>query len=291
MKPAAFLLFLFAHLLSFSLHAQEEKRVEQRLAWLKPVCDSKDLKPESADLLYNVAALYALKGSNDSAFLYLFKAVDLCPDSLPECLEVYNADVLGDVCFWMLHKDSRWKLFEKKITAGFLKINSNITHPKLAFQLMLAKGYDQSVRFYYPYFDSKQKREISKRKGDSANLVLIKSVIEKYGFPTISMVGVAASNAAFLLAQHADKDLNFQKKVLRLMNKSGNDLNKSNIAYLTDRIMVAEEGKQLYGTQFISVQERKLYPIQDAPEVDARRKQMGLSTLNEYLNTFSVTGE
>ena len=50
-------------------------------------------------------------------------------------------------------------------------------------------------------------------------------------------------------------------------------------AYLYDRIAVAENREQLYGTQFNGPEP---FPIEDELNVDARRKAIGLSTLAEY---------
>jgi tetratricopeptide (TPR) repeat protein len=291
MRLLVFLLLFSSQLFSPGLKAQQHTRINERIDWIKRVSNNKNFKAEDADLLYNVASMYALTGDKDSAFHYLFRALKMCPDSLDKCKEVYNADILGDICFKSLSTDKRWKLFEKNIKTGFLKINSGITHPDVAYQLLIAKGYEQTARFYYQYLNEQQKSAISGLNIDSLNLILVTNVIKKYGFPTIPMVGAAAAHAAFLLCQHADEDLNFQKKVLGLMEQSAHDVDPADLAYLTDRVMVAEKGVQLYGTQFLSLKDRTLYPIQDASEVDVRRKKMGLSTLKEYINSFHTPGK
>lgn len=70
---------------------------------------------------------------------------------------------------------------------------------------------------------------------DLKNTKRLKKIIEKFGWPTISKVGKEASNAAWLLVQHADNDPKFQQKCLLLMLKvKVGDINLQNIAYLTD---------------------------------------------------------
>jgi len=98
------------------------------------------------------------------------------------------------------------------------------------------------------------------------------------------MVGVEASNDAWLVAQHADHDLAFQKECLALLkNIPREDISLNNIAYLEDRILVTEHKPQLYGTQFQGRgSELKPQPIEDEAHVDERRKAMGLGTLEEY---------
>ena len=59
---------------------------------------------------------------------------------------------------------------------------------------------------------------------------------------------------AWLLVQHADADVKFQRRCLDLMARlPKGEVSISNLAYLTDRVLLAEGKKQLYGTQFTSV--------------------------------------
>jgi hypothetical protein len=51
-------------------------------------------------------------------------------------------------------------------------------------------------------------------------------------------------------------------------------------AYLYDRVAVAAKRPQRYGTQFDDAGEP--YAIEDAVNVDARRKEVGLGTMAEY---------
>jgi hypothetical protein len=112
----------------------------------------------------------------------------------------------------------------------------------------------------------------------------LKRIVARYGWPTIPMVGVEASNDAWLIAQHADHDRVFQKQCLTLLKGlPAGEISLHNIAYLEDRLLVAEHKPQLYGTQFQGVGAKlKPQPIHDRAHVDARRKEMGLGTLAEY---------
>jgi hypothetical protein len=61
------------------------------------------------------------------------------------------------------------------------------------------------------------------------------------------------------------------------------EVSRSNYAYLTDRVLLAEGKKQLYGTQFIfSNGKWRPRPIQDEANVDKRRAEIGLPPLAEY---------
>jgi hypothetical protein len=52
---------------------------------------------------------------------------------------------------------------------------------------------------------------------------------------------------------------------------------------LTDRVLLAEGKKQVYGTQFTLVNGKcKPRPLEDEANVDQRRKEVGLRPLAEY---------
>lgn len=124
---------------------------------------------------------------------------------------------------------------------------------------------------------------------DRNNTRELKEIIKKYGWPTISLVGKKASNAAWLIAQHADHDIRFQKRVLDLFSKiktkNSRDINLQNIAYLTDRILVKEKKKQIFGTQFYWNKQGELlpFPILNKRNVEKIRKDHNLLTLEENI--------
>ncbi len=123
---------------------------------------------------------------------------------------------------------------------------------------------------------------------DRKNTARMKEIIDKHGWPGRRLVGNDGAHAAWLLVQHADEDRELQKRCLLLLKKAVKDGDAAGVdlAYLTDRVRVAENKKQVYGTQFRQV-EGKLepFPIEDEANVDRRRKEVGLSTLAEYKKT------
>jgi hypothetical protein len=122
------------------------------------------------------------------------------------------------------------------------------------------------------------------REIDAANTKWLTGVLKEHGWPSNSLVGKDGANAAWLLIQHADEDHKLQRRCLDLMAKLPKDeVAPQSLAYLTDRVLLAEGKKQLYGTQFATI-DGKLQPrpIEDASNVDARRAQVGLPPLAEY---------
>lgn len=234
-----------------------------------------------------LALTYGLLGAEDSALYYLNYALDVC-DKNPsdaECVENYDPNILGFYQLRNYTKSHAWKKFEDRVITHY-KNTYNPTNLPLAIKILKAGGADQSVRSYRLMMQTESAKIII-RETDSVNLLFIKKIIAQQGFPGISQVGEPASQAAFLLAQHADNDIEFQKTVLKQMGKLlvAKNITPSNYAYLYDRIMVKEQGKQYYGTQFRSTKDKELFPIVDAAKVNERRRALGMGTVEEYMKT------
>lgn len=67
-----------------------------------------------------------------------------------------------------------------------------------------------------------------------------------------------------------------------------NNIDRENYAYLMDHVLKNKGKKQLYGTQMTwdSLGNHFPYPIKDSVNVDKRRIEMGLNSLNHYLKFF-----
>ncbi len=129
---------------------------------------------------------------------------------------------------------------------------------------------------------------------DVKNTARLKKIIAVYGWPTIDLVGKEASRSAWLLVQHADEDLDFQKQTLKLINRAyetkPNSIDPANIAYLTDRILVAENKEQEFGTQFYINDDDKLVlrPLRDPNTVNGRRVKYNLHPIEKDLKEASA---
>jgi hypothetical protein len=120
---------------------------------------------------------------------------------------------------------------------------------------------------------------------DQKNQTRLRQIVDQHGWPGKALVGKDAAHAAWLLVQHADGDLAFQKRCLRLMQAAPKgDVELQDIAYLTDRTLVAQKKKQVYGTQLQGQGGNFTpQPIEDEANVDQRRAEVGLPPLAEYL--------
>ena len=123
---------------------------------------------------------------------------------------------------------------------------------------------------------------------DRKNTKKLKAIIKKYGWPGIGLIGRADSHLAWLIAQHADHDVEFQKTCLRLMKEKRTASDPAEIAYLSDRVRVNLGKKQRYGTQFHLNRLGRLapWPIEKRKELNKRRKQVGLEGFEKYRKDF-----
>jgi hypothetical protein len=89
-----------------------------------------------------------------------------------------------------------------------------------------------------------------------------------------------------LIAQHADLDREFQKSCLPLLEEAAKigEARAEQVAYLTDRVLVAERNPQRYGTQFTIINDDLVpAPMEEPEKVDERRASVGLMPLMEYI--------
>jgi len=117
------------------------------------------------------------------------------------------------------------------------------------------------------------------------NAETLDAIIDQIGYPTIEKVGKEASEAAWLVIQHAISRPAFMRKCAQLLEVEVSNNNADPIphAYLQDRIAVLEGENQLYGTQFDWDENGQMSPntYDDIDKVNQRRQALGLNTLEE----------
>jgi len=149
---------------------------------------------------------------------------------------------------------------------------------RLCYALLWMEYWDQAARrpwaVYAPWWRHEVDRHHARR---------MASIIARDGWPSVSCVGPLGADAAWVLVQHADHDPVFQRRCLALVEDAvrRGEASPRNLAYLTDRVLVAEGRPQMYGTQFQGG--RQPLPIDDAAHVDDRRAAVGLSPLAAYV--------
>ena len=165
----------------------------------------------------------------------------------------------------------------------------SIGKPELRQKLLDRLKKDQKIRDEFPDDPAKITPKYVDRleSVDRANTKWMKKIIRKYGFPTKSLVCDDGVYAAFIIVQHADLDLEFQKSVLPLLVKAvrAGEAPAFYAAYLTDRTLTSAGKPQRYGSQLKMEDGGKIVPlpIEDEANVDKRRTELGLPPLSEYL--------
>lgn len=164
----------------------------------------------------------------------------------------------------------------------FNRLSMQITSEKRLW----AKGATEPVRLYLAAITSARTCAT-----DIDNTTWLKSQLAESGWFRISVYGPNADKNAWLLAQHADHDVAFQKQVLSLLEPLVplKETSPSNYAYLYDRVAVAEKRPQRYGTQGRCVGDKKwkAFDVENPEQLDARRASVGLMPQADYETFFT----
>ena len=117
------------------------------------------------------------------------------------------------------------------------------------------------------------------------NATRLAGILEDHGWPSELLVGSEAAKAAWLIAQHAIGEPDFQRRCLGLLVEAAaqGEVPAWQPAMLEDRIRMFEGRPQVYGTQLEADDEGKLRPywIEDSSRVAELRRLVGLGPLDE----------
>lgn len=120
---------------------------------------------------------------------------------------------------------------------------------------------------------------------DEDNTRWLGEVLSAGGWPGRTLVGEDGAAAAWLLAQHADRDPVLQRAFLEALRGAVDrrEASPAHLAYLEDRVRVNAGQPQLYGTQFtVTGGVFGPHPIEDRQRLDERRAQAGLEPFADY---------
>jgi len=126
---------------------------------------------------------------------------------------------------------------------------------------------------------------------DASNTARLKDLIARHGWITVSAFGPIASQDAWILAQHADADPDFQREVLALMAPlvPAGEVRPGDYAYLHDRVAAAAGEPLRYGTQGRCEGEAWTPMALEDPEgIEARRAEVGLEPFTDYRATMDA---
>jgi hypothetical protein len=116
------------------------------------------------------------------------------------------------------------------------------------------------------------------------NAERLREILELFGWPTVDIAGEDGAEAAWLIAQHAIGEPDFQRRVLALLRAcvAENRVPAWHAAYLEDRVAMHEGRPQRYGTQWVQDPTDGRYrpwSLTNADHVDDLRGGVGLSPM------------
>jgi hypothetical protein len=215
-------------------------------------------------------------------------------------MSIYPADPKTAEAFWAAR--------DKEIDA-YLNYLSSYEFSAAADKLSKMTDIDQSLRKMFSdpkavtHFENAKefdnfKTGIGSRvfKVDNFNTAELKSMLKNRGWFRDDVDGPGAGSSAWLIAQHADRNPEFQQDVLTLIEAElgAPGVSKSNYAYLYDRVQMRFtdgdlEGRvQRYGTQgrCTGPGTWEPLPVEEPARIDEVRAEVGLGTIAEYKARF-----
>ena len=135
---------------------------------------------------------------------------------------------------------------------------------------------------------------------DIAHADRLKEIVNCIGWPTRELVGLKATQAAYMVIQHAGHDVDFQNECLSMMVDlvEQRQLPASYVALLTDRIRVFSDQPQVFGTQMRMARNEQgimvptpTVPIEDPQNLDERRALMGMVAHSEFIEAIQLAYE
>lgn len=135
---------------------------------------------------------------------------------------------------------------------------------------------------------------------DKAHSDRLKEIVDHIGWPTRDLVGLKATQAAYMVIQHAGHDVEFQNRCLALMVDlvQEGELPASYLALLTDRIRVFQNQPQVFGTQMTMARNEMgvmvptpTVPIEDPAHLNDRRALMGMAPHEQFVEAIHIAYE
>lgn len=204
-----------------------------------------------------------------------------------------------------------WERRDAEIDAVMTFIQSN-NFSVTADKLTQMTNIDQSLRKLWrpsvadSHFEASEefetfKKGISQRivNVDEFNTAELGKMLEGRGWFRDDIDGQGAANDAWLIAQHADRNPDFQVRALKLIEAEieAPGVSKRNYAYLYDRVQMRftsgddlEKRLQRYGTQgrCTGPGTWEPFPVEEPNRIDEVRAEVDLGTIEAYKSRFKT---
>ncbi|HLK52154.1 MAG TPA: DUF6624 domain-containing protein, partial [Candidatus Angelobacter sp.] len=182
-------------------------------------------------------------------------------------------------------QDEDWQKKYAAKTAELVQKNGEGTDEALKTELLKMRDEDQEVRQRWIAAPADKQAGIGTEMEqlDKRFTTRLEEIVAAKGWPTIHLVGLKASGAAGLILIHS-LDHEFQRKMLPQLQKLVDDdqIVGSDVALVTDKLLVAEGKPQRFGTQFGERNGKMVMgPVEDPEHLDRRREKYLLPPMAE----------
>ena len=205
------------------------------------------------------------------------EALDLSAEALAELLRIEDEQIRLEAEMSGIRQDADDVGWVRARLANMVAVDQLLRN---SMMLPAEKGWDGETSQAFMQVVGPRTVEV-----DTANTHELAALVERHGWFNISTFGAEADRNGWLLVQHADRDPDFQRAILAVLEELVplGETSPSNFAYLFDRVASAEGRPQRYGTQGRCVGATwQPNPLEDPAGVDELRSSVGLGTLAEY---------
>lgn len=237
--------------------------------------------------LYSAAAYFDEINQPDSTYIYLSAFLNVATDD--------RSILFHDHFLNLKENNTYWPLIINQIEKNYLKVIPDVENKELALQIFYLSIEKYRIELPYADLSLQQMDSITnKRKLDQHRKVNITktmdAIIEKYGFPTMQMVGKFAVYQSYDILNYTNRLTKQYPEIQKAYLKKG--IEPGLYAQITDKYLVLKGKKQMYGTIFKNggtKYDQKypgafiLSPVENFKELNQRRLEMGLTTIEEYV--------
>lgn len=182
-----------------------------------------------------------------------------------------------------------WKTAIEARRQQFIAQNGYGTDSALRTQLMQMRTTDQAARGFSPAAGTKQEMMQKLPVTDAQLTEELKQIVKEKGWPTITMVGIDASDAAMLILTHT-ADHAWQRQMLPQLEQlaDAGKIDPSSLAFVVDKELVSEGKLQRYGTQFKFINgSLAMFGVEDPGGLDHQRARALLPPIDVYKQQLS----
>jgi len=238
--------------------------------------------------LYKAAGVYALD-SNDNKTIGTLKAAIAAGFAETDWLN--NDPYFNGV---RSRHPGEWRRIQQQVLQAERNCERKLTLPQVRRQVNRMALTDQQLRYQQAQAAGKEQRRALARQIQDAgnqNTRAAAAIVRQYGWPGISAIGRDGQNNLWLVVQHADDTIAFQRAALDSMKRwlGTAELNPEHYAYLYDRVQCNLNYRQYYGTQVNWTQRGEasgFRPMALEGAVDKRRRAFGMQPLSIYALTY-----